>query len=198
VAKQRDPSWPRARARLAARLAASLVLAAALVPAGAPGAEAAADARHLEFIAHQSDVPLTLVAREFTPQVKFDPAHPADAKVRVLVDLKGVDGGGSDADRLLRGRDFFDVARYPQAAWEATEVRSLGGGRFEARGTLALKGHSAPVNLQLKVGVPGAGLLSIEGEGEISRLAFGIGEGSWSDTSTVDDKVTVKFRLRLP
>jgi len=31
----------------------------------------------------------------------------------------------------------------------------------------------------------------------LKRLAFNVGEGAWSDTETVADDVTVKFRLTL-
>ena len=37
--------------------------------------------------------------------------------------------------------------------------------------------------------------VSIDGTLPISRLAFKIGEGSWSDTGTVADNVDLRFRL---
>jgi polyisoprenoid-binding protein YceI len=171
---------------------------AGTVAAGPSAAQAGGEpGNHLEFIARQSEAPLTIEVRAFTPEIRLEPAKPQDGRVRIVVDTASASAGSRDADRMLRGAEFFDVAHHPQAVFASDRIRALGGGRFEAAGTLELKGHSGAVKLVFSAIPQAGGGNSFEGEGEVSRLAFGIGEGQWADTSTVDDAVTIRFRVMV-
>jgi polyisoprenoid-binding protein YceI len=161
---------------------------AAAQPGGPPNGD------ELAFIAHQMEAPLAGNVGRFLVDVHLDPARPQAGRVRIVIDTASVSGGSRDADTLLRGVDFFDVARFPQAVFESSGIHALEGGRLEARGTLSIKGHSAPLALVFRAR-PDAGGTWFEGDGEVSRLALGIGEGQWSDTSTLDDSVTIHFRV---
>ena len=39
---------------------------------------------------------------------------------------------------------------------------------------------------------------TVEGQFPLRRLQFRIGDGPWSDTETVADEVTVRFRFVIP
>ena len=96
---------------------------------------------------------------------------------------------------MLLGSEFFDAAGVPEARYVATRFRALGGNRFVAEGTLSLRGVSKPVPLTF-TWTPGAKPVLV-GEATVSRLAFKVGTGDWTDTDLLPDAVKVTTRLVL-
>lgn len=155
-----------------------------------------AEKSRLSFVFRQMNVPVEGRFRKFDAQIGMDSAKPESGKVRVDVDLASVDAGSSDADSEVKGRQWFNVAAFPQASFVATGIKALGGGRYEARGSLSIKGISREVIAPFSVRSDPAGAWA-EGGFSLPRLQFRIGEGEWSDTDTVADAVQVKFKLLL-
>ena len=62
------------------------------------------------------------------------------------------------------------------------------------QGKLTIKGKTVDVSFPLNVKKEGDQQV-FEGSLPIKRLAFGIGEGEWKDTSIVADEVVIKFRV---
>jgi len=172
-------------------IAAALALCAAAVLPAEPAGDS------LEFVATQAEAPLIGRIRSFANEIRLDPAHPQDGKVRIRIDLATVDAGSRDADDLLRSPEFFDIDRSPQALYESQAIRALDGGRFEAAGTFTIKGTSRPLTLAFRDRPDGSGGHWFEGGGSVSRLAYNIGNGQWKDTSTLDDAVEIRFRVHL-
>ncbi|WP_460813048.1 YceI family protein [Luteimonas pelagia] len=129
----------------------------------------------------------------FRTTLSFDPAAPAEARLAVTIPLAGVDTDSRDRDDTLRGRDFFDAARFPEARYEAAGVQALGGGRYRADGTLTLRGVSLPVPLEFTWSAGPRPVL--QGRATVSRLAFGIGGGDWADTGVLPDAIAVSTRV---
>ena len=169
----------------------TLIVATTSALAIADGAESEASIR---FTASQMGVPLQGVFGGFVADVKFDPDRPDLGTVQVRVDLRSVNAGGADANDMLRSAGFLDVARYPQASFEASEFHAQGAGQYLARGSLTLKGQtmSLPVVFTTVAGAQGRWF---DGSFTISRLLFHVGQGEWADTSTLDDLVQVHFHL---
>ena len=76
-------------------------------------------------------------------------------------------------------------------------MKSLGGGKFEARGPLAIKGVSQEIVAPFTL-TEAAGVRTVDGQFSLKRLQYKIGEGPWADTETVADEVVVRFRFTLP
>jgi len=150
----------------------------------------------VKFIAKQSEVSLEGRFNQFSADVELDPQRPQAAKIRVAIDLASVDAGGADANDLLKGRDFFDVARFPSATFTATSVQATGPGTFQASGPFTLKGHTSQLAIVFTTHSDSSGTW-YEGAVPISRLAFDVGQGQWSDISTLDDEVRIAFRLHM-
>lgn len=131
----------------------------------------------------------------FTPQIRFDPAHLADSRFDVAIDLASADTSNQERDEMLRGSDFFNVGKHAQARFFAAKFRALGGNRYAADGALSLNGISKPVTLSFSW-TPGAKPLLV-GEARLKRLDFAVGRGEWTDTDVLPDNVTVKTRLVL-
>ncbi|MDK2123209.1 YceI family protein [Parachitinimonas caeni] len=177
----------------------SSVVAMALVGAGAGVFAQPADAgkSQVRFVFTQMNVPVEGQFKKFMADVKFDPAKPAEAKVDVSIDLTQADAGSPDANDALKTKDWFDTARFPQAKFTAAGFKPVGGDKFQAVGQLNLKGRAANVTVPFTVKTDGHGQW-LEGVFPLSRTAYKVGEGEWSDTGMVADNVQVKFKLFVP
>jgi polyisoprenoid-binding protein YceI len=88
------------------------------------------------------------------------------------------------------------VPKFPQAQFESSTIKALGGGKFEVAGKLTIKGTTQNVVVPVTLTQSGPNTTAT-GTLPIKRLAFKIGENEWADTSMVADDVTVKFKLAL-
>lgn len=151
------------------------------------------------FVSRQMGVPVEGRFRRLAADVAFDPARPAASRIRFSVDVASATLGVRETDAELPKPTWFDAARFPQATFQSTAVRPLGGGRFEVAGQLSLKGVSSPVVLPVSLSQPSGptGVTLATGQFPLKRLTFRIGDQEWSDTSMVADEVQVRFKLAL-
>ena len=131
----------------------------------------------------------------FTPQIRFDPKQLAQARFDVVIDLASADTRNGERDQTLKTSEFFDVGKTPSARYTASAFKDLGNGRFQANGTLSLRGISKPVALVFSW-KPGASAI-LSGEATVNRLDYKVGTGDWSDTGILPNAVKVKTVLIL-
>ena len=129
----------------------------------------------------------------FSTRLRFDPAQLANASLDVTIPLASSTTGNADYDENLRGTDFFDAAKFPQAHYTATRFRSLGGNQYAADGTLSLHGVSKPVTLTF-TWTPGSQPV-LAGKATVKRLDFGIGGGDFADTGLIPDGIAVSTKV---
>jgi len=132
---------------------------------------------------------------KFSPRIEFDPKQLAGARFDVAIDLASAGTKNDQRDEALRGEDFFNTRKTPQARYQATKFRALGGNRYVADGTLTLNGISKPVALAFTF-TPGAQAV-LAGSATVMRLDFKVGTGDWSDTGDLPNAVKVTTRLLL-
>ncbi|MBB6559225.1 polyisoprenoid-binding protein YceI [Acidovorax soli] len=176
----------------------SLVLGAAVLAAPAAFAQQqlVPAQSELQFTARQMGVPLEGHFKKFDAKVAFDPAKPDTSKISFTVDTGSATLGSRETDAELPKPTWFNVPKFPQAAFESTTIKALGGGKFEVAGKLTIKGNAQNVVVPVTLAQSGA-TTTATGTLPIKRLAFKIGENEWADTSMVADDVTVKFKLAL-
>ena len=150
----------------------------------------------LQFTARQMGVPLEGHFKKFSAQVSFDPAKLATSKIALAVDTGSATLGSRETDAELPKATWFNVPKFPQAQFESTAIKALGGGKYEVAGKLSIKGTAQNVVVPVALTQTGA-TTTATGTLPIKRLAFKIGENEWADTSMVADDVTVKFKLVL-
>ena len=150
----------------------------------------------IEFTAKQMGVPMQGQFKKFDAQVAFDPAKPATSRIRFTVDTGSATMGARETDAELPKPVWFNVAQFPQATFESSAIKALGGGKFDVAGKLTIKGTSVNVSVPVALAQSGA-TTTATGVLPIKRLAFKIGDGEWADTSMVADEVQVKFKLAL-
>jgi polyisoprenoid-binding protein YceI len=177
--------------------ATSVVLLAALTSMVAQAQQKLLPAQsEMGFAIKQMGVPVEGHFKKFDAQIAFDPAKPETGKIVFTVDIASATMGSPEPDAELPKATWFNTAKFPQATFQSSAIKSLGGGKFEVTGKLAIKGNTrdavVPVTLvQNGANTTASGVLGIK------RLAFKIGENEWADTSMVADDVQVKFKLAL-
>jgi cytochrome b561 len=145
----------------------------------------------------------------FDVMLEIEGATPRELEVNV--DVASLDTQDGERDALLRGADLFDTATHPTARFVASSFVPLGANRYEARGSLTLRGVSratvVPFTLQAPVArkatanpattSPASTKGRMSGAVTIRRLDFGVGQGDWKSTEWVADEVRVDFDVPL-
>ena len=150
----------------------------------------------IAFTSKQMGVPVDGKFRKFDAQVAFDPKQPEAARIGFTIDLASASLGTAETEAELAKPDWFNTKAFPQATFQSSAVKALGGGKFDVSGKLAIKaiGHDVVVPVTL---VQAGANTTASGTFSIKRLDFKIGDGDWKDTSMVADAVLVKFKLVL-
>ncbi|MEG1064315.1 YceI family protein [Comamonas sp.] len=150
----------------------------------------------VNFEAKQMGVPLKGHFKKFDAKIAFDAAKPEASKIHFSIDTGSATMGAKETDAELPKADWFNVAKFPQATFDSSAVKALGGGKFQVDGTLTIKGNAQKVSLPVTLTQSGA-TTTATGTLPLKRLTFKIGDGDWKDTSMVADEVTVQFKLAL-
>jgi len=150
----------------------------------------------IAFVSKQMGVPVEGHFKKFDAQIAFDPAKPETGKIAFTVDIASATLGSPEPDAELPKAVWFNTAKFPQATFQSSAIKALGGGKFEITGKLAIKGNTRDAVVPVTLAQSGANTTAT-GVLTIKRLAFKIGENEWADTSMVADDVQVKFKLAL-
>lgn len=180
----------------------SLGLILGLALAAAPLAGRAADwsmepaGSRLEYVASFEKNAAPGVFRDFDARMRFDPDQPAGGRLDVTIRITSADMSSADVNKAIRGAEWFDFARFPQAEFHAAEIGRTAANRYLARGVLSLKGKQQPVEVPF-AWTGTADAATIVGEISVDRRAFGIGSGEWAATDVVGAEVKVRFNVKL-
>ena len=152
------------------------------------------DKSRITCVSRQMNVPVEARFKKFNAQIAFDPARPAEGKARIEIDLDSFDIDNAEVNDEVRGKAWFDTKSFPKATFVSAAIKPLGGGRFEVRGPLTIKGRTQEVAAPFTF-KEDAGTTAFDGAFQLRRLQFNIGEGVWKDTDTVADEVQIKFHI---
>ncbi len=87
---------------------------------------------------------------EFAGTFDYDDSNPAANKVALTIDMASIDTNHAERDKHLRGEDFFDVEKFPEASFESTRYTDLGNGRGRLEGRLRLHGTSKTITIDVE------------------------------------------------
>jgi len=77
---------------------------------------------------------------DFDGTIHLDREHPESSSVEFRVRAASIDTGNAQRDAHLRSGDFFSADEYPEVAFRSERVDLVGKDRYEATGTLSLRG----------------------------------------------------------
>lgn len=119
--------------------------------------------------------------RKFDAAISYDEADLAKAKFDVKVDVASIDTTSDERDDSLKGDEFFDLKKFPQAHFVTTSFAKGADGSVVAQGTLTIRDQSKPVTLKVKFAASGD-KATLDVDTTLKRLDFGLGVSKdWAD-----------------
>ncbi len=128
----------------------------------------------------------------FSGKIGYDAKNVGAATALLEVETASLDIGDPAYNAEVARKSWFDSATYPKGVFRSTAIKPVAANRFDATGTLTIKGRMQTITVPVTVATTPAGN-AFDGSFTISRKAFGIGDPIWEDA--LDDKVVVKFHL---
>lgn len=120
------------------------------------------------------------------------------ARIRVAVRTASADARLPELDEALRGPEFFDARRWPQATFESDALKPLGGGRFEVAGRLTIRDVTRHVTVPFALRPEAvASRARLEARMTLLRLDYGVGTGQWADSRWLDNAVQLDIVLPM-
>lgn len=135
------------------------------------------------------------VFTRWSATIRFDPNNLAGSSARVVVEPASVNSGDGTRDSTLKEGDWFDTARNPQVVFQTTSIRSTGPGRYEAVGSLSIKGKATPLTLPFTLTISGA-QADMRAAIAVDRTRLGLGVRFDPSGSQVAKAVTVNVAVR--
>jgi polyisoprenoid-binding protein YceI len=129
----------------------------------------------------------------WTGELVLDPGSLATARIDIKIDTRPVSTNNRDVDSLMKGPNFLDVQKFPEARFVATSI-SGSGERYEARGKLTIRGVTRDVVLPFTLRLQG-NQATARGSLQIKRLDYGIGRNEWASTNYVADAVSIEVTV---
>lgn len=147
------------------------------------------------FVAKQMGVPLDGKFGKFDAHVALDIKKPEAGKVNFSIDLGSAVVGDVETIKELKKPEWFNVSKFPTATFTSSSIKPAGAGKLELAGTLSIKAIVRQLTVPVTLTPGGNGVTVVQGNFNLKRIDFKIGEGDWADISIVANDVVVKFKL---
>jgi polyisoprenoid-binding protein YceI len=135
----------------------------------------------------------------FDATLDFDPETPAASRLSATIDPASIDLNLPKFEKELRGPDWFDVERFPEAQFDSRDVVVTGEDTGRITGDLTLHGVTRPITLAATFNGGGDSLLTgrytlgFAATGVLSRSDFGLG----AYAPAVGDAVTLEIHAEF-
>ena len=136
----------------------------------------------------------------WTGEIVLDPGALATARIDIRIDTRPVSANNRDVDSLMKGPNFLDVQKFPEARFVSTSI-SGSGERYEARGKLTIRDVTRDAILPFTLTItddpsqPGRVRATARGRIILKRLDYGVGQNEWAATGQVGNEVTVDLNV---
>ncbi|WP_248322843.1 YceI family protein [Caballeronia sp. Sq4a] len=113
-------------------------------------------------------------------RLDWNPGGIAASRVQASIDASSVDTNVPLLDRMLKGPDMFDAARYPNITFQSTAFERSGDDTGTLTGDLTIRGVTRPVKLNVTFNGHAVNpltkqeTLGFSADGHFSRAAFGL------------------------
>lgn len=87
---------------------------------------------------------------DFSGTFTYDTEDTSNSAVEVTINTASLNSNHAERDKHLRGKDFLDVDRYPQASFRSTAHKETGFNISVLEGELTLKGITKPVRIEVQ------------------------------------------------
>lgn len=131
----------------------------------------------------------------------YDAADVTKSSVQVILPISGIDSFVAKLDEHLKGGDFFDAGKFPNAGFKSTRVAAAGTNRLTVTGDLTIKDITKPVTLDVTLN--GAGehpmlkkqAIGFSATATLKRSDFGVGAFAPNVSDDVQLRITTEGTL---
>ncbi len=172
--------------------------AVSIVPAKGTRFPFANDSSTIDFIGSKVTGIENCSFKKFTGAIDLVEGKPEKSSVTVTIDLSSVVTKVGKLTEHLKSPDFFDVAKYPQATFASSEIKSGGekGATHTVTGTLDLHGVRKTVTFPATINVA-ADAVTVNSEFAVNRKDFGLVYAGKAD-DLIRDEVLLKLSVKAP
>lgn len=156
------------------------------------------DKSEIRFVSKQMGANVEGRFRKWKANIVFLPKALAKSKAEFDIELGSIEFASEESAAEVMRPKWFDTAKFPIAKFVSTNIKDLGGDKYEVTGALTIKGTSIATVVPIVLKKDTAGNSVAEGSFGIKRLDYKVGEGEWADPDTVANEVTVRIRMVLP
>jgi polyisoprenoid-binding protein YceI len=132
---------------------------------------------------------------KFSGTINFA-GQPEKSSVTIAIDMNSVAADDPKLTEHLKTADFFDVAKYPQATFQSTEIKAGGGNgaTHTVTGNLNLHGSTKSITFPATI-VVSPGEVTLDSTFSINRKDFGISYAGAAD-NLIRDEVLLTLKVR--
>lgn len=165
-----------------------------LIAGPAQWSSVAADSQ-LTFAAYYEGEELPGRFATFTVRLEVEEATGNPCALFVEVEVGSADMNDREINAEIVEPDWFDARAFPTASYESSHIRPAENG-FLASGGLRIKGIEQALELPLDWRQEGR-TATLSGSITLSRQAWQVGTGEWSNNASLADRVDVRYRVTL-
>jgi polyisoprenoid-binding protein YceI len=156
------------------------------------------DKINVVFVFKQMGAPVEGKFKSVKANVAFDPTKPWISKAEFEISTDSIDIGLPELDAEVKKIAWFNTAKFPKASFVSSYITPKGGTNYDVRGRLTIKGITKDISMPANITQKANGTSEAVGTLTIKRLDYKLGEGTWSDTSTVTNDVQIKVTFPIP
>lgn len=132
--------------------------------------------------------------KKFSGTIDFA-GQPEKSQVSIMIDTESIETDTADLTKHLKTADFFDVAKYPQATFESTEIKPGGtGGTHTVTGNLQMHGVTKSITFPATISVSPS-VITVDSSFAINRKDFGINYAGAAN-NLIRDEVVLTLHVR--
>lgn len=87
---------------------------------------------------------------DFDGKFSYDEKNPNASKVEVNIRTTSIDSNHAERDKHLRGKDFLNVDKFPDAKFVSSSFEEQAGGKAVLKGDLTLHGVTKPISIDVE------------------------------------------------
>jgi cytochrome b561/polyisoprenoid-binding protein YceI len=147
-------------------------------------------ASSIRFTGTHAGTPFEGAFSRWRADIRFDANNLDASNAIVTIETGSAADGVPLHDQTLPQAEWFDVANHPTAVFRTSELHAQGSGRYEAHGTLTLKGQRIPLELPFTLRINGDRAV-MDGRANIGRAAANLGQASDPDAEFVSREIGI-------
>ncbi|WP_419420298.1 YceI family protein [Legionella sp. D16C41] len=150
---------------------------------------------NITFTAIQNHAPVSGQFKRFNGKIIADTEHYQASEIEINIDIASLTASYRDLVSMLLSAEWFDVKKYPTATFKANNFKKINENTYLATGELTIRDKTSPLTLTFTLEKNTQGYAIVQGYTTIKRTFFGVGQGSWAETDTINDEVKITFKI---